>query len=319
MATVTIPEEVIEEVTNRYVNLVIGGQTKVDFEASIKLAEKIYEMSAESYPEIKFPGRERVYFASSMLAAQSLGNRLRVEDWDTINKFFEGKDPQATFWDKEDRLPNDSYQSYGCIGLAHCNWAAVVDAYEQCKLDMEQKFIELRDLLKAAGVYDCIAYDQAIVMVSCPVEVHQDSEFRPHNLTGPSIVEASGRKYYHIHGVEITNPEWITNPKSISARDILKQNNVEVRRAMLLLKGIEEFVKEANGEVLDTWNDAAGMPCRLVRVQMEDDEPLVVYQWKCPTSGKEGFLRVNPNLTKCADAVRSTWPTVVDYAPESET
>lgn len=32
MATVTIPEEVIEEVTNRYVNLVIGGQTKVDFE-----------------------------------------------------------------------------------------------------------------------------------------------------------------------------------------------------------------------------------------------------------------------------------------------
>jgi len=91
-----------------------------------------------------------------------------------------------------------------------------------------------------------------------------DSDNRPHSLTGPFCKWRDGSALYAVHGTNV--PAWIIERKQdITPALIDKEENIEVRRAMLQIYGEEKYLIKGNYEVLDIDKDQFGRKRRLLR------------------------------------------------------
>lgn len=196
-------------------------------------------------------------------------------------------------------------------------WTAFYEFYEHVGVDQGQDFKTWIEFLKC-GVWDSIFCDEAAIICTRPQAVHLDDEGRLHNTTGPAVEWANGDKYYLITGITVPK-EWVEDPSSITAKTILEQRNVELRRILLSLKGLEAFAKEANSEVIDQDIDGGGEPRRLLRIPQRDDEDIYLLHYSDASQNKEGFLRVPPTMRTCHEAVAWTFGVEPDlYRPEVE-
>lgn len=109
-------------------------------------------------------------------------------------------------------------------------------------------------------------------------------------------------------------------PHELGIGEILGERNAERRRVMLERFGFEAFMAAAAAEELDADRDPGGER-RLLRVPLENDEPLVCVSVACPSTGRRYFLRVPPDVTTCRQAVAWTagFDDPADYAPLAET
>ncbi|BDP41247.1 hypothetical protein DAETH_12160 [Deinococcus aetherius] len=94
-------------------------------------------------------------------------------------------------------------------------------------------------------------------------------------------------------------------PDTIAGREVLLTRNVQRRRVLLDRIGVERFLAEVGGLILDRDRDAGGER-QLVRVPFDDDEPLVAVLVRCPSTGGRYALRVPPHIHTCAGAVAWT-------------
>ncbi len=110
------------------------------------------------------------------------------------------------------------------------------------------------------------------------------------------------------------------SPDEITAVEVLAEPNAELRRVKMERIGFDRFVAEAEPKVLDTDTDPGGER-RLLRVELEDDEPLVVVAVSCPSTGGRYVLRVPPKTKTCRQAIAWTagFDNPADYAPLVET
>jgi hypothetical protein len=93
----------------------------------------------------------------------------------------------------------------------------------------------------------------------------------------------------------------VFHPETITLTEILAETNAERRRVLIDRFGVSRFMAEANAEVLDADEDRGG-PRRLMRLALGDDEPLVTLHCFCPSTGRQYFLRVPPDITSCHQA-----------------
>lgn len=109
-------------------------------------------------------------------------------------------------------------------------------------------------------------------------------------------------------------------PGTLRVGEILEERNAEVRRVMLERYGFEAFMAAAEAELLDADRDPGGER-RLLRVPLDQDEPLVCVSVACPSTGRRYFLRVPPHVTSCRQAVAWTagFDDPDDYQPRVET
>jgi hypothetical protein len=110
------------------------------------------------------------------------------------------------------------------------------------------------------------------------------------------------------------------HPETITAGQVLTERNAERRRVLLERLGYEQFVAEAQAEVLSQDQDAGG-PRRLLRVPLQDDEPLVCLEVQCPSTSRRYLIRVPPTMHQCHQA--AAWVAGFDnpdqYHPLKET
>ncbi|MFA8019618.1 DUF6745 domain-containing protein [Bremerella cremea] len=134
-----------------------------------------------------------------------------------------------------------------------------------------------------------------------------------------SIPESLKNVEIRWQGVRISHELWL-DPGSIQIHDILKEDNAERRRVLIDRYGQSRFMSEANAEVLDEDQDAGG-DRKLLRVPLQEDEPLVTLSCRCPSTGRDYFLRVPPNMQSCRQAAAwmAGYDNPDDYAPEIET
>ena len=120
-------------------------------------------------------------------------------------------------------------------------------------------------------------------------------------------------------GVEI-NAQVAFFPETLTVRQILGEPNAEVRRVMLERHGLDNFMREAEAQVLDEDTDPGG-PRRLLRVPLPGDEALVCVSLRCPSTGRQYLIRVPPDRTTCHAAVAWTagYDNPDDYHPLVET
>ena len=160
------------------------------------------------------------------------------------------------------------------------------------------RLVHLPEGLKITGWIDIAQSELASVKV------------RPASLEGVEI---------RWQGVRIEERIWL-QPESITIDEILKQENAELRRVLIDRFGQSRFMTKAKAEVLDEDQDAGGVR-KLLRVPLPDDEPLVTLSCRCPSTGRDYFLRVPPNMPTCrhAAAWMAGYDNPNDYNPEIET
>lgn len=107
-------------------------------------------------------------------------------------------------------------------------------------------------------------------------------------------------------------------PEQLSGREIMQLRNVQRRRVLLERIGIEKFLADVGGLVLDRDRDAGGERS-LIRVPFDDDEDLVAVLVKCPSTGGSYALRVPPSIRTCREALAWTAGlSVSEYHPVQE-
>lgn len=109
-------------------------------------------------------------------------------------------------------------------------------------------------------------------------------------------------------------------PDTISVDEVLAETNSEVRRVLLERMGYEKFLLEAEAQTLDCDRDPGGER-RLMRVMMQDDEPLVCLSVFCPSTQRQYMLRVPPATGTCRQAAAwiAGFDRTEDYNPTLET
>ncbi len=90
-------------------------------------------------------------------------------------------------------------------------------------------------------------------------------------------------------------------PHELTAREALQEPNAERRRVMIERMGALRFVREADPAVLDEDRDPGGER-RLLRIELEEDEPLVGLFCQCPSTGRQYLIRVPPQMKSCHQA-----------------
>ncbi|MBD2342784.1 hypothetical protein H6G18_01300 [Anabaena subtropica FACHB-260] len=101
-------------------------------------------------------------------------------------------------------------------------------------------------------------------------------------------------------GVEVSDSIAFAS-QSITGQDILKIDNVELRRVLIERLGYETFLQQVGGLVRDRDQDAGGER-QLIYIPFEDDEPLMVLKVTCPSTAHIHILRVPPYMQTCHQA-----------------
>ena len=109
-------------------------------------------------------------------------------------------------------------------------------------------------------------------------------------------------------------------PTEISAAEVLGEKNAELRRVKMERMGYDRFLDDANSEILDTDTDPGGER-KLLRVELDDDEPLICVSVVCPSTKRLYLIRVPPDTKTCGAAIAWTagFDDPNDYAPLIET
>jgi len=109
-------------------------------------------------------------------------------------------------------------------------------------------------------------------------------------------------------------------PDKITSNQILEEKNAEVRRVMIERMGYLKFSEEIGAKEIDQDTDAGGKR-QLLRIELNDDEPLVGLACRCPSTNRQYFLRVPPAMRTCHQA--AAWIAGFDdpamYQPMIET
>ncbi|QDV44502.1 hypothetical protein Enr13x_43680 [Stieleria neptunia] len=109
-------------------------------------------------------------------------------------------------------------------------------------------------------------------------------------------------------------------PEKITSKQVLAEKNAELRRVMIERMGYLRFSEEVGAKELDQDTDAGGNR-QLLQIELGDDEPLVGLACRCPSTNRQYFLRVPPQMKTCHQA--AAWMAGFDdpslYRPTIET
>ena len=201
------------------------------------------------------------------------------------------------------------------VGLVgDVGWSAYKDYMRKAGKDTDSRFDTWIDFL-LAGVWDSLLLENMAVLVARPTAIKRNVETRLHCTTGPAIPWADGWGCYYVGGV-LVPPHAVESPESITAEEVLSTANLEVRRVLIDQMGRDKFVAQAKFAVLHEDDHTAILPDdrrvtehrRLLSIDMPgEDEPMVMVEVVCPSTGRQYLLRVPPTVKTCAEGVAWTF------------
>jgi hypothetical protein len=269
-----------------------------------------YELSLEGREIIGLPARMRVEFKLNLrncTKLESLPVGLKVGSLDisgctSLAALPEGLDvyfldmsdcPQIRAWPQVGTINVGRLRARNCTGLTRLPpW---IHRLSQLDLAGCSNLTELPDGLRISSWLDLA--DTAVTSL-------------PPSLQGTPL---------RWRGVPVEE-HVVFRPEEITADEVLAEVNAEVRRVKLERMGFDRFLSEAEAEVVDSDTDPGG-PRKLLRVNLEGDEPLVCVSVLCPSTGRHYIIRVPPDMQTCRQAV--AWTAGFDnpdhYQPVAET
>lgn len=121
------------------------------------------------------------------------------------------------------------------------------------KLKEHEAFKPYDDLSRLAG--PTVLRPEFVMVSEKPQEMHTytDAEGRHilHCTTGPAIKRRGGSELYYLNGVRMRREHVMTPGEEMDAREVLKEQNVEVRRELIRKIGISSLLAHLDCKVLD--------------------------------------------------------------------
>ena len=162
-------------------------------------------------------------------------------------------------------------------------------------------------------------FDKVAIVTYRPLMLLLDSEDRLHNNSGPAIEYNDSWCIYARVGKFI--PERVVHfAHRKNLLEIEREQNIEVRRHLIEIYGVEQYLKDAEAVKID--EDSCGVlyrkdflldePLKMVKVLNSSPEPDGTYKYY--------YLRVPPDMMTAREAVAWTFGMTADeYHPDKET
>lgn len=327
MLTELTPEQeaLIPVIRDKWLNFALGGDTSIR-EDVVESVEWLYSLAKVKKPR-------QVVLCRSPYEAQVIANYFDKEVYPTPKKgkadYLEGE-YETELVRAEDIITDEMKQKYSGDSLKmyswsstgigfDAGWTAFYDFFREIGVIKDNAEFDAWLKFASSGVWDSMFFDVVSIHVARPKYLKKNEAGRLHCQDGPCAEWADGFQHYFWDGMAIKR-HWIEEPHLITGKEILEQENVEVRRGMIQIVGYKRFLDLVDAKVLDSWVDGGGQPCDLLRVDQQEDEPIVLYRVQCPSTGKRVVLRVPPDTRTCKEAC--AWGFRVDptaYRPLVET
>lgn len=246
---------------------------KLRLKAIADIFDEIIDATKEKVPDLNFRGDKRAY-----RRAFGLAQRRIIEDYNT----------------NIERFRTQAQKELGAeIYGQNETWLCFFEFMEWAGSSGLEGTMGLRNMAHNSGWW--IPYDTIAVVSDRPCSLHIDDEGNLHSHNSPAIECRDGWKYYASHGVEL--PEWIIEtPELITVEKIDAEDNIEIRRVMLELYGLDKYLSVSNAELVD-----------------KDDDPHIGTLWRKPQEDDEDIYMLEVrNATPQADG---TWKTYVLRVP----
>lgn len=131
-----------------------------------------------------------------------------------------------------------------------------------------------------------VMHNKFCIVSDFPEILKIDDQSRPHCADGPSHRWRDGWSLYYWHGVKVPD-YWIVNKNTLTATDIFKQPNAEVRRAGCEIIGWHRVLSGIDANLIDS--DGDPMIGSLYRGQIPGLSPCGFLKVKCGT-GRDFFI-----------------------------
>ncbi len=131
------------------------------------------------------------------------------------------------------------------------DWMAFYHFFKQIGVVNFDKYDKYLEYLRS-GVFMSIMLGDFTIACPRPSVVKRDDNNRLHSEDS-AAVEWKNEKYYFYHGVGVLGRH-IYFPQSITIDEIEKEGNLEKQRTLIEIKGVDNYIKEQNCEIIDRDN-----------------------------------------------------------------
>jgi hypothetical protein len=138
-----------------------------------------------------------------------------------------------------------------------------------------------------------VLHSEFCIVCDFPDLLKTDEQGRPHNETGPSHRWRDGWGFYSWHGVRIPG-NWIEHRETLTSAEVLKEQNLEVRRAGCDILGWSRILKDLKARVIN--RDVDPEIGEVIEVSLPDlDRPARFLRVRCGT-GREFVCGLPPEI-----------------------
>ena len=114
----------------------------------------------------------------------------------------------------------------------------------------------------------CFYYDEVCILIKRPLEINLNKRNDPHSYTRPAILFADKKCLCYFNNIKV--PMALVKAKTFTKKEILSQDNVDIRREMIAKIGIVEAEKIMGAIVIDELNTIYGGKYQLLHIDYND-------------------------------------------------
>jgi hypothetical protein len=252
--------------------------------------------------------RDSVWDSVWASVGDSVGASVRDSVWASVRDSVGDSVGDSVWASVGDSVGDSVGASVGDSGYGQhdASWLAVYEYFAEAVGlgEQTQKLTGLWLIARNAGWF--LPHEKICWIAERHNILRRDDRGRLHCENGPALSYPDGWSIYAVHGVRVP-PRLIEHPELLTAAEIEKESNTEIRRVMIDRFGQERFLAEAGA--IEVHRDDFGV---LFRKELPGDEPIVMVKVVNSTAEPDGsfkdyFLRVPPQITTAREAVAWTF------------
>ena len=182
--------------------------------------------------------------------------------------------------------------------------AAFLDFFSRLGVLRRPVWLEWRDVL-CRGLWCTMVHGGLAAAVAAPTTV-QIQNLSLHSTTGPALSWSDGTRSYFLRGTAVCGLLF-EEPEKASLRAVFDGFDLELKQDLITVLGLARCLSQRRVRILDEDHDRAGMPRRLLQLDVGWGQRWCVVEVRCPSKGDVHYLWVPPEMQRCSQAVAWTF------------
>ncbi len=189
-------------------------------------------------------------------------------------------------------------------GTHDANWVGFYEFFKnEVGLIEETKEIDnIIQITNHAGWIWC--FEKAIVCSEMPIQTNVNEEGNLHNFNGPAIEWADGEGLYYFNNVKVSKEIALKETSKITKKDILSEENVDIRREIIRKVGIEKAIEMLDAKTIHKFTSKVGGKYELLQIDYDGKGSLRPYlKMKSKSIDAIHIEGIAPSLNSVEDAI----------------